>query len=223
MLLSILQIATKKIGNKRRLIVNSKDILKLTATYLKLNSILDMSVLDGTNTEPNESDEKALELLLKCLNLKISEIAKDYIKLSTEEEITISDNSFLISNLTKNACEILKLYKNNTEVSFSLYPDSIKADSGTYIVRYNYIPEDIVLNEAIDSFYNKLSPQILAYGVASEFLFINSLYDEAEMYNNRFYSAIEQAVRRNSEIVIKVRVWIYKFIKKIIHLRSLKT
>ena len=53
----------------------------------------------------------------------------------------------------------------------------------------------------------KISARILAYGVASEYCFLEMLYDDATLWENRYKNALLCAQRKKGELKLKKRGW----------------
>ena len=66
-----------------------KDIIKETATLLKLDNVLNLAELGGNLQD--EQATKDLDLLKKCVNLTLNEIASDYVPLNYIEQVLVSD------------------------------------------------------------------------------------------------------------------------------------
>lgn len=184
------------------------EIIRLAATYLQLEEVLELSEIGGTVEEKSELAEKNLNLLLECVNLIYSELASDYLPLKEEEEITVENNEFLFSNLSKAIHHVLSLRNAREEsVYYSIYPSGIKTQDGTYLLEYSYHPEAVTLEDDLESFAGRLSERIVAYGVASEFSFISGLFDEAATWKTRFTESLKVACSKKSIIQIPPRRW----------------
>jgi hypothetical protein len=74
-------------------------------------------------------------------------------------------------------------------------------------VTYKVYPEKILLDGNAESFGGKISARILAYGVASEYCFLEMLYDDATLWETRYKNALLNAQRKKGELKLKKRGW----------------
>ena len=166
-----------------------------------------------TSGEDVVQDDEVLlnkaKTFLQCLNLVLEDIARDYMPLLCEEEIVFSNKKFEYANLSKVIGDIIKLQATNgLAVKFKCFPTFIKADVKKAVLTYSYLPEKVDFNGIFNDFSSKLTERIIAYGVAMEYLFLNSLSDEAAVWENRFLNSLESALRKKHNISLPKRRWI---------------
>ena len=184
-----------------------KDIIKETATLLKLDNVLNLAELGGNLQD--EQATKDLDLLKKCVNLTINEIASDYVPFHYIEQVLVSDSKIPYTALNKTALRI-KSVKNDKgkDCCFKVYPSYIYTDcTGICRIEYCYIPvptED--LDEAIEN-DPKITTRLIAYGTAREYCLIMSMYEEAQSYDSRYKDSLQNAVRQNTVLKIPKRLW----------------
>ena len=194
------------------------EILKLSAIFIGEEEISNMNLLNNINPSmPMDEDvlyqddeilTKKADMLLKCLNLVIEDIARDYLPLLHEENIVFNDKKFEYINLSKVICDIIKLQATNgLGIKFKCFPTHIKSDIKKAVITYSYLPEEVTYHEEFNFFDNKLTQRIIAYGVAMEYLFLNSLSDEAAIWENRFLSSLQNALRKKHNITLPKRGW----------------
>ena len=189
--------------------MNVKEIIKLSATYLQLEDVLKLQVLDGEEESPTELTIKNYELLLKAVNLVQEEIASDYIPLNKEENIEIIYEEILFSSLSERIIQVISIKNEiNQEVKYKLFPDSIKLKNGNYNIIYKYMPNAITINDNFAPFSNKITERVVAYAVAGEYALINGLFDEATTWKQRFEEAMKVATSKKSPITILSRRWL---------------
>ncbi|MDD4211222.1 MAG: hypothetical protein PHC46_02365 [Clostridia bacterium] len=186
-----------------------KEIIKLTAIYLQMEDILALEELGGEVTEPEELTSKNLELLIRCLNLVYNEVASDYVPLKHTQTVTSENGEISLESLEKRLISVLSLIDSTSEVSvkYKVYPTSIKVKDGSYNLEYSYMPDSVVLENDIEGFGGKLSERIMAYGVASEYLLISGLFDEATLWKKRFLDSILTVSSKKSDIKMPARRW----------------
>jgi len=189
--------------------VNVKEIVKLSATYLQLEDVLKLEVLDGEEESPTELTLKNYELLIKAVNLVQEEIASDYIPLKKEEIVEVTNEEIAFSNLSERIIQVFSV-KNEIyeEVKYKLFPTSIKLKNGTYNIIYTYMPSAVTINDNLASFSNKITERVVAYAVAGEYALINGLFDEATTWKQRFEEAMKVVSGKKSPISILSRRWL---------------
>lgn len=189
-----------------------KQILELACVFLGKEELLeDEYFLTEVPQDyvPDENRSKKIDFLLKCLNLVYEQVAKDYIPLICEEEIEFENQKFYYKDLSKRIYDVLSLKsKNGRDIRYKLFPTFIYADAKKAVITYSYAPEKLERNSQLDFFDVKVPARVFAYGVAMEFCFIESLSDEATIWEKRFKDAILIAMRKKSIIRMPSRRWI---------------
>lgn len=198
-----------------------RDIVKLSATMLGLDELLDGSkIYDETfdiEKEYNEitegavksSEEKTLELLTRCFNLVYKEIATDYIPLAIVENIEVSGGSFSLSKLDKDFYKLCRLEnKFGIEVKCEIYDNVLYVKDGNYRIVYCYKPEFATLNSEVSDFNGKLTDRVLALGLNKEYCYVSGEYDQSGVYKSKFEESLECAMRARKNIVMPRRRWL---------------
>lgn len=185
------------------------DIIKLTATYLQLNELLQTSILGGNQTADDDV-LKEINLLETCVNLVNSQIASEYLPLTKTITTKTQDSKIPFSIfLPYKLSEIYKITDNfGNYVVYKIFDDHIKTNASEVIITFRYLPQNLSISENIVCYPTKLSERIFAYGVASEYCFIKSLYDDATMWDLRFKNAMQAITSKKGEVRIKARRWL---------------
>ncbi|MGN1208380.1 MAG: hypothetical protein ACI4TI_02825 [Christensenellales bacterium] len=197
-----------------------RDIVKLSATILGLDEILDSSkiydetfdvekeysqTVDGT-TKTNE--EKIIELMVRCFNLVYQEIATDYIPLIECENIEIGSGSFCLSGLGKKFYKLIKLVdKFGVEVKSEIYDDVLYAKNGNYRIIYCYKPEFATLNSDLNDFGGKLTDRVFALGLNKEYCYVCGQYNESEAFKTKFEDSLSRCATVRKNMVMPKRRW----------------
>lgn len=190
--------------------MNVVEIIKLTATYLQLNHLLQTTTLGGTS-EPTSENIEEINLLLKCVNLVNNIIAGEYFKLTKCTTIK-SDNGMVYydqlasGNKLNQILSVKDVY--GSKKMYRSFDTYLKTTSGVLEVTYSYVPNAVVLNDTITSYATKISERIFAYGVASEYCYIMSLYDDAAMWDSRFKGSLQSVISKKSDMTLKQRRWL---------------
>jgi len=166
---------------------------------------------DDSDTTESDSEETISKIskLLQCLNLVYQDLTRDYLPLETVEEITFLNGKFEYKNLSLVVRDIIKIEdRYGTVCNFKCFPTFVQADVVDAKITYTYEPENLPMFGEIEAFAGKLSERILAYGVAMEYFFLSSLSDEAAVWENRYVSSLENALRKKSNVIMPKRRWI---------------
>ncbi len=184
-----------------------KDIIELSVMFLDKEDLLSYAPFGSINEIP-ELENKEIEHLKKCFNLIYNEIATAYLPLLKTEEVVFVDNILPYTKLSKNIAEVRKLFSNGKNVSYTLEEDGLHAEDKKAKITYSYTPDDLNFEDEVFMFGGKLPERVFAYGIAMEFCLISGLYDDAEVWETRFYSGLKEVCSKKSEIRLPSRRWI---------------
>ena len=178
-----------------------KDIVKLACDFLGNSSLA--NALDGTLT-----DEQSVEVgrLVKCFNLVNSEIAGEYLPILKAESLKTTDFKLNFSQFSSQPIKIISVRDNFCRpVRFKVFDGYLMALAGNVEVEYTTMPEEMDID---DEFSSSLPERVYAYGVAREYCFLQSLFDDADVWDDRFKNTLEALLQRKSEVRIPRRRWI---------------
>jgi len=179
----------------------TKDILKLTSTFLNLDDVTNFLSLN--ESEPSEGVRAKISELLTLTNYVAREITKGYFPLSSSETKTSDEEGRIhFSKLERKAISV-KDIKNSLglSVSFELYPTYVKLETinSPYTIYYNYVPSPVTsIDEAIELPFG-LDYFVVCFGVASEFCLSKGLYEEAQMWESKFLNSLSMTKPRCHE------------------------
>ena len=184
-----------------------KDILELAAMFVDRQDLCSYSPF--TTTEAPETEASEIEILKKCYNLVIAEIASDYCPLRAEEEVNFTDGEFSLASLSNDICKIVKLTKpNGKAVKFELFGDNLRSELDTGLLTYEYIPAEQTYTDTAITFGGRVPSRVIAYGIAREFSLVSGLFEDASVWESRFKDGLKLAVFKKSEIRLPARRWI---------------
>ncbi len=191
----------------RRKCMTVKDIIKLVCEFVGEKEIL--SKLNSTEAVSyTDREQEKLDLMLQCFNLVNQEIASDYLPFLTKEEIDIKNSILNYSELEKTVVNVYEV-KNRfgTSLRFRLFPNYLEISGHAKSIVYSYLPDDKALTDNVEML-NGLSARVYAYGVASEFLLIDGLSEDAEIWEERFKESLFVLSRKRGEHILPRRSWI---------------
>lgn len=188
-----------------------KDIIKLACTYLQMDSIKN-SVLLGGDSEVSGDDQYIVDSLLECVNLTNNVLASEYIKLYKTKVVETTDGIVPYYKLVDGVIspnQIISVKDGyGNKLIYKLFDSYIKTVTGSVEVTYTYIPSSVTIDDTIDSYPLRLSERIYAYGVASEYSFINGMYEDAIMWDERFKNSLLNVTGPKGQVSIKKRRWL---------------
>ncbi len=177
------------------------NIIKLSCNFVNLP---ELEALVGT-TNANEIQTAQLNKLLKCLNLVNEEICSEYFPILKTVPIFTYDGDYYFSSLEEPASAVIYLRdKRGNNIPYKLSNDHISFDGQEGILCYAVMPESLEFGDEIDSI---VPERVFAYGIAREFFLMQSLSDEAMIYENRFKESLENIARKKSILRLPKRQW----------------
>ncbi len=186
-----------------------KEILELACVFLGMDEVLEDEYFTGNPEGGDDSTEKEISKLLKCLNLIVNEISSDYLPLLTEEDVVFNDEKLYYTELDKTILEVFSLKDfNGRAISFKTFPEYISANVQNALLTYSFQPQELEQDDVIIYYGGKIPPRVYAYGVAMEYLFISSQSDEAHIWEKRYKDCLCEIVRKKSETKLPSRRWI---------------
>ena len=182
-----------------------KNIIKKVANLTGDTILRDAIESNTLSTE----QQKEISLLVDCVNLTNSNIATNYVKLYATKKIVSYSDLITYSSITNETIYDIVSVKNSygKDVNFSLTTSGIEVKAGTYYVRYTYFPKDVEYEDEITNFPLKISERIFVYGVVSEYLYVKGVFDEAQMWEEKFKLEMKNTQRQQKNLKIKSSRW----------------
>jgi len=147
------------------------------------------------------------EQLLSCANLVIAEVATYYYPLTAKQRVTAADGGVGFSVFDKRVIDVTGVAAlSGHPVKFGRGTTRIELPNGEYDIEYTYMPARLGLDDPLP-FGDKIGARILALGTACEYCIINSMLDEAAMWDKRYRDAVMAAAQPKGEIRVARRRW----------------
>ena len=144
--------------------------------------------------------------LIKCFNLVREEIASEYQPLMQVEKFVVKNFKLEMSAFSKDVLEIYSIKdRYGRNVHYKIFDDYIFVCGKDVEVIYSTPASQLSID---DDFSSNLPERVFAYGVAREFFFLNGLYEDANMWEDRFKGSLQILLRRKSEVRMPRRSWI---------------
>lgn len=179
-----------------------KDIILKVCDLLEKPELADaINSSEQLTQEQNEEVEK----FVKCLNLVRNEVATEMIPNAKMETILTEDGRIDFQTLSSDVIEILSVKDGmGNSINYDSFPDHILTTEGKVKIKYNASPEELNYSS---EFSSTLPQRVWAYGVVREYYFIQSLYQDASVWDERFKNSIQALTSKKSETVIPRRRW----------------
>lgn len=182
-----------------------KNIIKKVVNLTGNNALSEAIESNSFSSE----QQQEINLLVDCVNLTNSNIATNYVKLYATKKITNYSDIINYSNIANNMIYDIVSVKtlSGKDVNFALTTSGIVVKNGTYIVKYTYFPKDVDYDDTITNYPIKVSERVFVYGVISEYLYIKGVFDEAQMWEERFKNEIISTLRQQKNTKLKMSRW----------------
>ncbi len=180
-----------------------KDII-LKACDFTENDELSKAINEGSQLP--EELKNLQDKLVKCLNLVRNEIASEYMPIVKMEIVVCENGKFNINDFSSRLVDIISIkdkYGNN--VKYNVIGDELISNEEKIFVWYNTLPDEIAFE---GEFSSTIPERVYAYGVVKEFFFLQTLYEDAKVWDERFKNSLQVLERKKSETVIPQRRWI---------------
>lgn len=185
------------------------EVLENASLYLNLKEEFEGIFSGNSGAEVSKETLNQFDKLVSCLNIVANDIAGQYIKLLTKEEVDFVNNSFNIVDLSKKPNNIFAVKdKNGLRKSYKIIDNKIVCDeSGKFIIEYSFYPQVFNKNDDLNIFGGKISLKTFALGVASEYCFISGFFDDAKIWEERFINCINSNLRKVGRSHMPKRRW----------------
>lgn len=157
-----------------------------------------------------DADKNTKDLLLACVNLTNGVLASEFYSLKNKVKLN-SNGKIPFSQIAQNLkiAQILKVEQNGKQTKFSEIGDYLETVSGEVEITFSHTPREVnAINDTILEYSTKITEQIFAYGVVSEYYYILGMYDDASIWSIRFKNALTSVLRPRHEVKLKGREWI---------------
>ena len=170
-----------------------KDILKIVCEFVGEREIL--KKLSQSESLSAREQEK-VDIMTRCFNLVNQEIASDYLPFLTKESVD-TEGIINFENLQKSVVHVYEI-KNRfgMNLKFRLFPNFVEVTGHAKSIVYSFLPDELSLESEVEAPCN-LTARIFAYGVASEYLLIDGISQDAEIWENRFKESLFMLSRKH--------------------------
>lgn len=185
------------------------EVLENASLYLNLKEEFEGIFDSEKNIEVSDETQNQFNKLVDCLNIVVSDMACQYCKLLTCEQVCFVNNCFDILNLGKCANKIFYVKdKDGYKLNFKIIENKIVCDrSGEFIVEYSFYPQKLTKDDNLNVLGGRVSVKTLALGVACEYCFISGFLDDAKIWEERFVNCLNSNLRKIGHSHMPKRRW----------------
>lgn len=188
--------------------MTAKEIIKNVCIYLGKEDILTSSFFEPDGQEISIDAQKDIEKMLKCINDITEELATQYIPITKTKVIQLDGGAIDLFSIDDYIHEIISVKSlSGKTLRYVISGNKMVCLASKVEITYKVYPEEITLEGNAENFGGKLSARIIAYGVASEYCFLEMLYDDATLWETRYKNALLNAQRKKGELKLKKRGW----------------
>ena len=190
--------------------MTTKQVLSLACMFLGKEELLESEYFTkDTDYVLSESEEKELDYLKRCLYLITNEISTDYLPIYSEKQVEFVFGELDLEDIDSNIYEIVKITdKNGKNINFKIYDSTIYANTKFATIKYTKFAKQVDLDGECEDFSGKIPDRVLAYGVAMEYSFVSSLFDDATIWENRYKNALLILSHKKNNLVMPKRRWV---------------
>jgi len=192
-----------------------REILEQATAFLQMDELYEELLAGNVSTaggrpviEGKSHLDGAARQLLTCANLVMSEAAAYYFPLRAVQRVVVSGEMIEFSAFENRVIDVIRVTAvSGAPARFERRATRIELPDGEYTVEYTYLPLRLGLEDPLP-FGHKIGARILALGTACEYCIVNSMLEEAAMWDKRYRDAITAAAQPKSEARLARRRWV---------------
>ncbi len=188
--------------------MTAKEIIKNVCTYLGKEEILESSFFEENGAELTKTQTKDINKIVDCINYCVEEIASEYLPILKTKMFDLSNGEINLKDIDSSLQEIISVKSHaGKTLRYAVSDKKLICLASKVEITYKVYPTHITTSSTCEDFDGRISARVLAYGVASEYCFLEMLYDDATLWESRFKNALLVAGRKKGEIKLKKRGW----------------
>ena len=183
--------------------INVNNVLLKAADILNITTVIDLE-----NITPSDVFSSELTLLLRCFNMTLEEVSRDYFPLLFKQTLTPVNGVIANTAFTKTPVEIFSVKKGGEAVEYSLYPDGMHLSANTeHEIIYGYLSGDKTIEEIVEV-HPKVTEGLLVLGTLMNYCVASSKYEDSLIYERRFKETVQEKLKKAGELKLPERRWI---------------
>lgn len=149
-------------------------------------------IADDGNAAAGALDEEKYAAFIRCYNLTLHETAIDYLPIRRTVNTVGGKTEF--SSLGFSVLRVEGVYdKDGAELPYKVFPTHIVTPLTDVTIVFAVLPPDCAADDGFAYNKTRVSKNIFALGVASEYCFLNGRYTEADNFAKKFRAAVNVA------------------------------
>ena len=184
------------------------EAVQAAAVFLQLDELSAALEKENGTDELSEENAAELDLLVRCCNLVLGELAESEFVLRAQTEVNAENGRIERAALDERLNDILSVTAHGRRLPVREYFDCITVPySGKCTVTYTFAPAKVGIGDDSPYAGNKPSARLIAYGIAREYCQISGMTDEAAVWDGRFAAAATEEARGKCEKTVLPRKW----------------
>ncbi len=175
-----------------------REVLTLAASFLDEKDLA--SALAGSSVTGEA------ETLLTCFNVVENEIALDDYPLKRTETFAFQSGTLPFSDFSVPPVDVCAVRSGGQRLAFTLSPDGVLCDCSSAEVTYSYAPKKKGIGDSSE-LGGKISPRLMALGVASEYCFVKGRTEEGKIWGVKYREALKSAGILRHPLSVRSRRW----------------
>ncbi len=180
-----------------------KEIIIKACDFTENDELSKALLQEGELTEEMQNN---LERLIKCFNLVHEEIVSEYLPVLNVERVKTENGRVKLDFLKAKISHIIAVKDVlGDNIKYDKFENYIMTSEYEVEIWYNSLPNELTID---DEFSTSLPARVYAYAVVREYYFLQTLYEDAKVWDERFLASIENFARKKGETVLPRRRWI---------------
>ena len=180
-----------------------KEILLQSATLSGREDVVESI---SKNIEPSGDTLTAINVMVRLLNMVISELSASFIPLIAVDKIHAKEK-IDFKYLSKNVIEVLNVYDDvGQEIPFTVFYDHVKLARPCASIKYKYVNSTYDLTDTLDYTEKDIPSSVLAYGLSAEFALSEGDFDRACSLHDRYVEGVH-SICKPKNYKTKAREW----------------
>ncbi len=182
-----------------------KEIIKKASTLIGREDVYDY--LNGVDSSPSEQVLKTVDIMVRLLNMVVSELAGSFVPMIITEPLYTSNGKIYYSQLSFSPKEILKAYDRSGVNCLTSVEHAFATVNSTRVdVEYACFPNEVGIDGELNYTEKDVTSTALAYGVLAEYAITQGCFKDAVMWHERYADSVNEHCKPKNAMV-KRRDW----------------
>ena len=183
-----------------------KEVLGNAARLIGERDVFDF-LSDGVPDDRAYAEESA-ELLKRCYDIVVDELACEYLPLKKTEEFVVTDGKIPFRDFSEKPISIDRVSdENGNKLAYSTIIDHLEVNAAKVSITYGFRPESQKLTDEAYYADGIIGEHVLSYGIAAEYCLERGRISDAEIWNAKYANALKARLAEKRRLKIKVGKW----------------